>query len=80
MKRTTVVLPDDLARLLELEASRSNRSAAEIVRDAVASYLRGDAAQPKRLPFAALGRSGRHDTAREAEAIIEREWGDAGRR
>lgn len=80
MKRTTVVLPDDLANLLELEARRSNRSAAEIVREALASHLRGEGTQPKRLPFAALGRSGRHDTSREAEAILEREWGHAGRR
>lgn len=80
MKRITVVFSDELARLIELEARRSNRSAAQVIREAVASHLRGEGKEPKRLPFAALGRSGRHDTAREAEAILEREWGDAGRR
>lgn len=80
MKRTTIVLPDDLAELLEIEARRTNRSIAEIVRKALASHLRGEVAQPKRLPFAALGRSGHRNTAREAEAILEREWGHVGRR
>jgi hypothetical protein len=79
MKRTTIMLPDDLAKLLELEARRSNRSSAEIVREALASHLRGEGAQLKRLPFASLGRSGQRDTAREAEAILDREWGHASR-
>lgn len=80
MKRTTVMLPDDLANLLELEGRRSNRSTAQIVRQALASYLRGEIVQPKRLPFVALGRSGLRKTATEAEDILAREWGDAGRR
>ncbi|MBI2864494.1 MAG: CopG family transcriptional regulator [Chloroflexi bacterium] len=78
MKRTTVVIPDDLASLLDLERRRSNRSVAEIIREALARYLEGEGMEPRRLPFAALGRSGHHDTAREAEAILEREWGNAG--
>ncbi|MDO8673950.1 MAG: CopG family transcriptional regulator [Dehalococcoidia bacterium] len=75
MKRTTVVIPDNLANLLDLEHRRSNRSVAMIIREALVSYLEGEGAQTRRLPFAALGRSGHHDTAREAEAILEREWG-----
>ncbi len=78
MKRTTVVIPDDLANLRDLERRRSNGSIAEIIREALVSYLGGEGMQPRRLPFAALGRSGHHDTAREAEAILEREWGHAG--
>lgn len=80
MKRTTVVLSEELAALLDLERSRRNLSAAEIIREALAAYLKGEGAQPRRLRFAALGRSGHHDTAREAEAILAREWGCAGRR
>lgn len=80
MKRTTVVLPDDLVNLLELERRRSNRSTAGIIREALASYLLGEEMQAKGVPFAALGRSGQRNTAREAEDILEREWGAAGRR
>lgn len=80
MKRTTVVIPNDLASLLDLERRRSNRSTAEVIRAALASYLGGEGTQAKPLPFASLGRSGRCDTAREAETILEREWGRAGDR
>lgn len=79
MKRTTVVLPDDLAALLDLERRRRDVSTATIIREALTAYLRGDGAWPTRLPFVALGRSGFQDTAREAEAILAREWVDAGR-
>ena len=80
MKRTTVMIPEDLANLLELERRRSNRSTARIVREALASYLRAEGMEPKRLPFASLGRSGQRHTAREAEDILAREWGDASSR
>lgn len=79
MKRTTVVLPDELAELLALERRRRNLSTAEIVRQALAAYLRGEGAQPKRLRFVGLGRSGCHDTAQRAEEILAQEWGRAGR-
>ncbi|MBI2864933.1 MAG: CopG family transcriptional regulator [Chloroflexi bacterium] len=48
MKRTTLVIPDDLASLLDLERRRSNRSIAEIVREALTRYLGGEGAQPRR--------------------------------
>jgi len=80
MKRTTVVIPDDLATLLDLERKRRDTSAAEIVRAALEAYLRPGHGGPKQLRIAALGRSGHHDTAREAEAILTREWGNAGDR
>jgi hypothetical protein len=80
MKRTTVVLPDDLAALLDLERRRRDVSTAVIVREALTAYLRRDGTPAKPLPFAALGRSGTRDTAQEAEAILAREWGhDRGR-
>lgn len=80
MKRTTVVIPDELAILLDLERKRRDTSTAEIVREALEAYLKAGSGQPRRLRFAALGRSGHHDTARDAEAIIAREWDDAGHR
>lgn len=78
MKRTTVVIPDDLATLLDLERRRRDTSEAEIIREALEAYLKGGSGQPKRLRFAALGHSGHRNTAREAETIIAEDWGDAG--
>lgn len=79
MTRTTITLPDDLATLLAREARRRETSVSEIVRRAVSSFL--DAPGDRReLPFAALGRSGRRHTARDAEKILTAEWGHARRR
>lgn len=44
MKRTTIFLPDDLARQLLETAIRMKRRQAEIVRDALSAYLDGHAA------------------------------------
>lgn len=70
MKRTTVVIPDELAALLDFERRRRDTSTAEIVREALEAYLKPGPGHPRHLRFAALGRSGHHDTAPEAEAII----------
>ena len=71
MKRTTIVLPDDLAALLERERRRRGVSTAAIVREALDAYL----APPTRpLPFVALGRSGYQTTGRDVEEILAREW------
>lgn len=79
MTRTTVSLPDDLATLLAREARRHETSVSDIVRRAVESFL-GASGEPRELPFAALGRSGRRHTARDAEKILTAEWGHARRR
>lgn len=71
MKRTTIVLPDDLAALLEWERRQRGVSAAAIVREALDAHLARPAGP---LPFVALGRSGDHDTAQRIEEILEREW------
>ena len=79
MTRTTVSLPDDLATLLDREARRRETSASDIVRRALESFL-GASDRHRELPFAALGRSGRRNTARNAEKILAAEWGHARRR
>lgn len=71
MKRTTIVLTDELAMLLERERRRRGVSAAVVVRDALASYF-GHRAEP--FAIVGLGQSGHEHTARDAEAIIAREW------
>jgi metal-responsive CopG/Arc/MetJ family transcriptional regulator len=80
MTRTTVTLPDDLAALLAREARRHDTSVSEVVRRAVASFLGAAETGRRQLPFAALGRSGRKHTARDAEKILTAEWGHARRR
>lgn len=74
MKRTTILLPDDLAALVEHERRRRGVSVAEIVREAVASHL-STTPVPRRLRIASLGRSGRVDAAERAEEILTAEWG-----
>ena len=80
MIRTTVTLPDDLAAMLAREARRHDTSVSDIVRRAVASFLGISGSERRDLPFAALGRSGRRHTARDAEKILTAEWGHARRR
>jgi hypothetical protein len=76
MKRTTVVLSDELARVLEREAHRRHESVSQIARHALAAHLGLDRDTPRELPFAAVGGSGRSDIARNLEDLIEREWND----
>ncbi len=75
MKRTTISLPDELAQDVEREARRRRVSLSEVARDALSEHLNRSAASG--LPFIGIGRSGKHDTARRAEEILAREWGDA---
>lgn len=71
MKRTTVVLPDDLAALIERERRRRGVSTAGIIREALDAYFTRDV---RPLPFVALGGSGYHDTAERMEELLDHEW------
>ncbi len=79
MKRTTISLPDELADALERESRRRDEPVSAVVREALAGYLGfAPAGERREIPFAAVGRSGRRTTARDMEALLEREWrGDA---
>jgi Arc/MetJ-type ribon-helix-helix transcriptional regulator len=77
MKRTTISLPHDLAQDVEREAQRRRVSISTVTRDALREHIQRQATS--RLPFIGIGRSGRHDTARRAEEILAREWGDDAR-
>lgn len=73
MHRITISLPDELAAVVSDQADRDGTSVSEVVRRAVIlAFVRED--QPPDLPFAALGRSGKATTARDAEDILPREW------
>ena len=71
MKRTTVVLPDDLAALIDRERRRRGVSTAGIIREALDAYFTPDV-QP--LPFVALGGSGHRDTAERMEELLDQAW------
>jgi hypothetical protein len=80
MKRTTVALPDELAALLDEERQRRAVPAATIIREALTAYLPRRDGASEQLPFVGIGRSGARDTAREAEAILAREYSKSGPR
>lgn len=68
MKRTTIYLDPELEVLLKLEMLRQKRPMAEIVREAVQTYVtRERRAAP---PGAGAFGSGRSDTADRAEDIL----------
>ena len=78
--RITISVPDAVAQAVVREARRRGETVSALVRDAVEAYLRGETASSRELTFIGIGRSGKKRTARNAEAILRREWGDAGDR
>lgn len=76
MKRTTISLPDDLAAALEREAYRRRVPVSQVAREAIQARLGRPPEGRRTLPFASLGRSGHHSTARDLEAILAAEWAD----
>jgi Arc/MetJ-type ribon-helix-helix transcriptional regulator len=74
MRRTTITIPEDIARAVDREAHRRRTSVSQVVRDALAAHLSLAGDGPRHLPFAALGKSGHRTTARDFEEILEAEW------
>lgn len=69
MKRTTVMLPDDVEARLRLEARRRSVPIAEIVREAVERHL--PVAEPGRpLAFFAIGDNGPVDGAENVDDYV----------
>jgi hypothetical protein len=79
MKRITAMIPEDLDSLVQQERRRRDVSAAAIVREALEAYLRPNGRR-KRLSFIGIGQSAYTDTARNVDAILRQEWGNAGGR
>ncbi|HZI91396.1 MAG TPA: CopG family transcriptional regulator [Thermoleophilaceae bacterium] len=80
MKRTSLSLDDDTALALEREARRRGTSVSQVARDALAEQFGLTGGGPRKLPLAALGRSGRRHTARDLEDELAAEWDRAGGR
>lgn len=75
MKRVTISLSEELARDVEREAHARRVSVAEVAREALREHR--DRRREGGLPLIGIGRSGERDTARRAEEILAREWGEA---
>ena len=69
MKRTTIYLEPELEILLKLEAMRRKRPMAELLREALRSYL--TAAPQAAPPGAGAFASGHSRTAEDAEKALE---------
>ena len=69
MKRTTIYLDTDLEIRLKIESMRSGRPAAEVIREALETYLRER--RPGLPPGAGEFDSGRSDIAERAEEYLE---------
>lgn len=77
MKRTTILLRDDLARLVDLERKRRDTSAASIVREALEVYFGQKATEARRLGFIGIGASAHTDTSERIDEILKEGWADA---
>jgi hypothetical protein len=73
MKRITLVVPDDLNARIQQERRRRDVSVTTVIRDALEAYL-GGSDQPREIPWAGIGRSGRSDIAARVEEILEQDW------
>lgn len=68
MRRTTIYLEPELEVLLKLETQRQKRPMAELIREAVRTYV--TRAPRQRPPGAGEFASGRTDTAERADDIL----------
>jgi predicted transcriptional regulator len=74
MKRTTVFLDESLERDLQALARRQQRPLASVVREALDGYVNREVRRKgSGLRFAAVGASGRADTAERSEELLFRE-------
>jgi len=71
MQKTTLYLPDELHRKLQVEARHRSSSQAEILREALASYL--ERQQPRTLRSLAAGQDAEL-AARDAKDWLAKEW------
>ena len=79
MKRTTILLPDDLVYLLDRERRRRGVSTTAIVREALAAHF-NMSEQPRRLRISGIADSGLSneglsDLGENFEYYLEQAWG-----
>jgi len=69
VKRTTIMLPDDLDDRLRLEARRRGTSIADVARDAIERQL-PPAPEPGDLGFFAIGEGGPRDASERVDEHV----------
>lgn len=74
MKRTTISLSDDLAELVDDEARRRRTSVSALVRDLISEGLVGTIDRPREIPWAGIVDDPQAPPARDADAVLAREW------
>ena len=77
MKRTTIYLEPELEVLLKLETLRRKQPMAELIREALRSYLKQTPAQPP--PGAGAFESGHKDTAERVDHHLAKSRFGSGR-
>ncbi len=70
MKRTTIFADDNLIKEIKEISKEENRSAAEIIREAILTYIKHKRHRKKKLSFIAIGDSGRRDVAERHEELL----------
>ena len=73
MQRTTVYLDEEIAVAIRNFAESQNRSQAEIIREALAKYVKEAERTNRRPSISGVGayRSGRSDVSERAEKILQ---------
>jgi metal-responsive CopG/Arc/MetJ family transcriptional regulator len=71
MKRTTIFADENMLRDLKEISEQDNKSVAEVVREAITSYVRVRRKKRKAQPgFVGIGKSGRNDIAEKYEELL----------
>lgn len=70
MRRTTIFADDTLINEIKEISREENRSVAEIVREAMKTYIKQKRRRKKELSFIGIGNSGRRDIAERHEELL----------
>lgn len=70
MRRTTIFADDVLINEIKEISKEENRSVAEIVREAMQSYIKLKRHKKKKLSFIGIGDSGRKNIAEKHEELL----------
>jgi metal-responsive CopG/Arc/MetJ family transcriptional regulator len=71
MTRTTILLDHDLLLEIKQLARTSGKTATDVIREALKSYLEKNRTKRK-LSFTGIGKSGRSSIAKDSEKILRR--------
>ena len=76
MKRTTIVLSDELAELVAREAQRRRTSVSEVIRTLVAEGLTGSDENPREIPWVGIFSDTEMPAAARVEQALADRWAD----